>query len=85
MEHKFLVELDGSLQYTKLRIFEGFPEWFEFKISNSTTNLLQWFDVLYPQKDKVHWTMEVVRLWEEISWWAKFSKNWSKKKTRLAL
>ncbi len=38
------------------------------------TNLLQWFDVFYPQND----------LWEKISWWAKFSKNWLKKKARLA-
>jgi hypothetical protein len=28
--------------------------------------------------------MEVVSLWEKISWWAKFSKNWLKKKVRLA-
>ncbi len=28
--------------------------------------------------------MEVVRLWEKILWWAKFLKNWLKKKTRLA-
>lgn len=28
MEHKFWVELDGSLQYTKLQIFQGFLEWF---------------------------------------------------------
>jgi hypothetical protein len=27
--------------------------------------------------------MEVVNLWEKISWWAKFSKNWSKKKAKL--
>jgi hypothetical protein len=46
--------------------------------------LLQWFDVLYPQKKKVHWITKVVSLWEKISWWAKISKNWSKKKARLA-
>jgi hypothetical protein len=28
--------------------------------------------------------MEVVSLWEKISWWANFSKNWLKKKVRLA-
>jgi hypothetical protein len=39
------------------------------------TNLLQWFDVFYPQKDKVHWTIEVASLSEKISWWAKLSKN----------
>jgi hypothetical protein len=32
MEHRFLVELDSSSQYTKLQIFEGFLEWFECKI-----------------------------------------------------
>ncbi len=62
MEHKFLAELNGSLQYTKLRIFEGFPKWFECKILNLITNLLQWFDVIYPQKEKVHWTKKVVNL-----------------------
>jgi transposase-like protein len=46
--------------------------------------LLQWFDVLYPQKDKVHWTMKVASLWEKNSWWAKISKNWFKKKMKLA-
>jgi len=59
MEHKFLAELDESLQYTELWIFERFLEWFECKILDSATNLLQWFDVLYPQKDKVFWTMKV--------------------------
>ncbi len=56
MEHNFFVELDGSSQYTKLRISKVFSKWFECKILDSSTNLLQWFDVLYPQKDKVHWT-----------------------------
>jgi len=46
MEHKFLVELDRSSQYTKLRIFNGFLEWFEYKILNLATNLLQWFECL---------------------------------------
>jgi len=40
MEHKFLVVLNGSSQYTKLWIFKGFLEWFEYKILDSTTNLL---------------------------------------------
>jgi hypothetical protein len=44
MEHKFLVELDRSSQYTELRIFNGFLEWFEYKILNLATNLLQWFE-----------------------------------------
>ncbi len=81
MENKFLAKLDGSLQYTKLQNFEGFSKWFECKLPYVATNLLQWF---YPQEDKVHWTMEVASLWEKISWWAKFSKNFSKKKARLA-
>ncbi len=28
--------------------------------------------------------MEVANLWEKISWWAKISKNWLKKKAKLA-
>jgi hypothetical protein len=83
MEHNFLVELDGSSQYTKIWTSKVFLEWFECKILDSGTNLLQWFDGLYPQKVKVHWTIEVVSLWEKISWWAKFLKNWLKKKTRI--
>jgi hypothetical protein len=35
--------------------------------------------ILYPQKDKAHWIMEVTNLWDKISWWAKFSKNFLKK------
>ncbi len=53
MEHKCLVELDGSLQYTKLWISEGFLEWFECNFLDSATNLLQWFDVICPQKDNM--------------------------------
>jgi hypothetical protein len=56
MEHNFLVEVDGSSQYNELQISKVFLEWFECKILDSGTNLLQWFDVFYPQKDKVHWT-----------------------------
>jgi len=82
MEHKFFVELDGSSQYTKLKIFEGFSEWFECKIYDLATNLLQWFDVVYLQKDKA-WTTKVANLWEKISWWVKFSKNRLKKKAKL--
>jgi len=52
IEHKFLAELNSSLQYTELQNFEGFSKWFECKFSNGTTNLLQWFDVFYPQKDR---------------------------------
>jgi hypothetical protein len=62
MEHKFLAKPYRSLQCTKLWISEGFPKLFGCKILNSTINLLQWFDVLYPQKDKTHWTIEVANL-----------------------
>jgi hypothetical protein len=40
-ENKFLVELDDSPQYIKLQNFEGFLEWFECKILDVATNLLQ--------------------------------------------
>jgi hypothetical protein len=49
MEHKFLLELDDPLQYIELWNSEGFLEWFECRILDVTTNLLQWFNVLYPQ------------------------------------
>jgi uncharacterized protein YhfF len=29
------------------------------------TNLLQWFDVFYPQKEKAKCTIEVANLWEK--------------------
>jgi hypothetical protein len=40
-ENKFLVELDDSPQYIELQNFEGCLEWFECKISDVATNLLQ--------------------------------------------
>jgi len=83
MEHKFLVELNGSLQYTKLWISKGFLEWFECKFLDLATNVLQWFDVICPQKKKVFWTTKVAGLWEKISWWAKLLKNWLKIKAKL--
>ncbi len=39
VEHKTLVELDDFSQYIKFRNFEGFPKWFECKISDVATNL----------------------------------------------
>jgi hypothetical protein len=60
------------VQYIKFWILEGFPKWFEF--THSATNLLQGFDAIYQQKNKVHWIMEVANLWEKTSWWAKFQK-----------
>jgi hypothetical protein len=35
-------------------------------------------------KGLAHWTTKVVDLWEKVSWWAKFTKSFSKKKSRLA-
>ncbi len=32
----------------------------------------------------MHWPIEEASLWEKISWWAKFSKNWLKKTAKLA-
>jgi hypothetical protein len=68
----------------ELRISKGFLEWFECKILDLGTNLLQWFDVLYPQKDKVHSTTKLASLWEKIS---QSSQNFEKlveKKVKLA-
>ncbi len=84
MEHKLLAKLDGYLQYTKLQIFEGFSKWLECKILDLATNLLQWFDVFYPQKDKVHQNTKVVSLWEKIHDGPIFLKNWLLKKVRFA-
>jgi hypothetical protein len=42
VEHNFLVELNGSLQYTKLQNSKRFLEWFEWKNLDVATNLLQW-------------------------------------------
>ncbi len=44
MENKFLVELDDSPQYIELQNSKGFFEWFECKILDVATNLLQWCD-----------------------------------------
>ncbi len=41
-KHKFLADLNGSLQYTKLWNSKGILEWFEWKILDEATNLLQW-------------------------------------------
>jgi hypothetical protein len=46
---------------------------------------MQWFEVFYPQKDKAHWTMEVMKLWDQVAWWAKFNKNVLKINAWLAL
>jgi hypothetical protein len=67
IENKFLVELNSSSQYNEVRNSKGFSEWFKCKISYVITNLLQWCEVLYPQKDKVYWTMKVADLWDKIS------------------
>jgi hypothetical protein len=35
-------------------------------------------------KDKANWIMEVVELWDKMTWWAKFKNNFSKRKPQLA-
>jgi hypothetical protein len=40
---------------------------------------------LFLAKDKANWTMEVVEFLDKMTWWAKFSKNLSKRKTQLTL
>ncbi len=67
--------------------FFGKSKWFPtiyqalkfWKVLDATVNLLQWFEVHYPQKNKVHWIIEVVDLWDKVSWWAKFTKTFSMK------
>jgi hypothetical protein len=44
MENKFLVELNDSPQYIELQNSKGFFEWFECKVLDVATNLLQWCD-----------------------------------------
>ncbi len=34
----------------------------------TTLNLMQWFDVFYPIKNKEKWIMEVVELWDKVTW-----------------
>jgi hypothetical protein len=62
MENKFLVELNGFLEYTKLLNLTGFLEWLDCKVSNVVSNLMQWFEVFYSQNDKGYWFMEVTKL-----------------------
>ncbi len=59
--------------------FKRFSKWFKCEVLYVILNLLQWFEVFYAQNDKVHWTMEVVDLWDKISWWVKFSEKSSQK------
>jgi hypothetical protein len=39
---------------------------------------------LFLAKDKANWIMEMVKLWDKMTWWAKFNKNFSKRETQLA-
>jgi hypothetical protein len=71
--------INNFSEYTKLLNSIRFLEWFDCKVSNATFNLMQWFEIFYSQKDKAHWTMEVMELWDKVAWQAKFSKNISKK------
>jgi hypothetical protein len=47
------------------------------------TNLLQWFDVFYPQKEKAKCTIEVANLWEKNFIMGQ-KLHWLKKKVRFA-
>jgi hypothetical protein len=71
MESKFLVELNGFLEYTKLLNLTWFLEWFDCKVSNVVFNLMQWFEVFYSKKDKAHWFVEVTKLCNcaTFVWW----------------
>jgi hypothetical protein len=40
-----------------------------------TSNLMQWFNIFYPTNDKANWIVEVVELWDKVTWWAKFNNN----------
>jgi hypothetical protein len=44
------MELNNSPKYIELQNSQGFLEWFECKVKNVTSNLAQWFEVLYPTK-----------------------------------
>jgi hypothetical protein len=72
--------INNSSKYIKLLNSTRFLEWFDYKVSNATYNLMQWFENFYSQKDKAHWTMEVMELWDKVAWHAKFCKKISKKK-----
>ncbi len=48
------------------------------------SNLIQWFDIFYPTKDMENKIMEMVELWNKVTWRAKFNKNFLKKKPWLA-
>jgi hypothetical protein len=41
---------------------------------------MQWFDVFYPTKDRANWTMEMVKLWDNVTWWANINNNFLKKR-----
>jgi hypothetical protein len=48
------------------------------------SNLMEWFNDFYLAKDKTNWIVEVVELWDKVTWWAKFSTNLLKKRAQLA-
>jgi hypothetical protein len=47
------MELNNSPKYVKLQNSPRFLEWLECKVRDMTSNLMQWFDILYPTKDKL--------------------------------
>jgi hypothetical protein len=53
MELKFLMELNNSPKYIKLQNSPRFLKWLECKVKDTTSNLMQWFDIFYPTKDKL--------------------------------
>jgi len=66
MESKFLIELNGSLEYVKLqnssRIFlQGF--WNGLNVKGRIHH-----QKIYPLKDKVNWIMEMVKLCDKATW-----------------
>jgi hypothetical protein len=80
MKSKFFKKLNNCSKYIEFQNFPKFLEWLECKVMDATSNLMQWFDVFYPTKDRANWTMEVVELWDNVTWWAKFNNNFWKKR-----
>jgi hypothetical protein len=84
MESKFVMEQKSSLKYIELQNFPTFFKWLECKVKDTMSNLMEWFNDFYLAKDKTNWIVEVVELWDKVTWWAKFSTNLLKKRAQLA-
>ncbi len=74
------MEQKKSIKYIELQNFPTFFEWFECKVKETISNLMEWFNDFYSAKDKTNWIVEVVELWDKVTWWAKFSTKFLKKK-----